>query len=68
VTCVVREALADWDLDGKRVPVNVPDGTVSRMLRLLYEALSGRVAELTSSSRWEPTGPRLATILTASSA
>lgn len=47
---IVREALADRDLDGKRVLVIVPDGTrtapIPKMFRLLHEALSGRVAEL----------------------
>lgn len=47
---VVRETLADQDLDGRRVLVIVPDGTrtapIPKMFRLLHEALSGRVAGL----------------------
>lgn len=50
VARVVRETLADGDVDGKRVLVVVPDGTrtapIPNMFRLLHEELSGRAAGL----------------------
>ncbi|MGF1646470.1 MAG: lactate racemase domain-containing protein [Kineosporiaceae bacterium] len=51
VAAIVAEALAGWDLTGRRVLVLVPDATrtapVQQLFRLLCEGLAGRAAALT---------------------
>mgnify|MGYP006175105241 CR=1 FL=1 len=47
---LVTEALAQWDLEGRRVLVIIPDSTrtapVPLFFRLFHELLAGRVAAL----------------------
>ena len=69
---VVREALAAWKLADKRVLIIVPDGTSTVPSRKCSACFTRRspdgLPSGISSSRREPTGPRLASILTVSSA
>ncbi len=68
-TRVVREALAARNLADKRVLIIVPDGTSTAPSRKCStRRFPDRLPSGTSSSRREPTGPRLASILTVSSA
>ena len=69
VTRVVREALAARNLADKRVLIIVPGGTSTAPSRKCStrRSLDG-LPSGTSSLRREPTGPRLASILSVSSA
>jgi NAD(P)-dependent dehydrogenase (short-subunit alcohol dehydrogenase family) len=66
---LVREALAARNLADKHVLIIVPDGTSTAPSRKCStRRFPDRLPSGTSSSRREPTGPRLASILTVSSA